>query len=290
MAIIPTIPLMRSRAGPGSLYSQAEPGNEGSGVGVRGPGFRIQQLVGSGQWTVDSAKPQAVSCGIRHSALRGLTLIEVMLTLCLLVIMGAMALPQFEKAFSNHRLRKAADLVRTQWCKARVEAMNTGCLRVFRYEIDSNHFRVEGPTGMMADPSATDAVQIILRDNARSAGNNANLGGIVDYQDKTLPKGISFALGMTEADTRSALVASQLASGGIGSANNMPAAGAAPDGNEFVAPGGWSDPIFFYPDGTTSSARLVLKNKDGRMIELLLRGLTGVVKVGDITSSLQQYP
>ena len=46
----------------------------------------------------------------------------------------------------------------------------------------------------------------------------------------------------------------------------------------------WSDPIFFYPDGTTSDAQLTLKNDQGRSVELNLRGLTGTVDVGDILS------
>ena len=43
----------------------------------------------------------------------------------------------------------------------------------------------------------------------------------------------------------------------------------------------WSQPILFYPDGTTSTARLVLKNERDHSIELSLRGLTGAVTVSD---------
>ena len=41
------------------------------------------------------------------------------------------------------------------------------------------------------------------------------------------------------------------------------------------------DPVFFFPDGTTSTATLILENKYQRRIELSLRGLTGVITVGD---------
>ena len=53
-------------------------------------------------------------------------------------------------------------------------------------------------------------------------------------------------------------------------------------GPQEAATSDWSDPIFFYPDGTTSDAQLTLKNGQGRAIELNLRGLTGTVDVGDI--------
>ena len=54
---------------------------------------------------------------------------------------------------------------------------------------------------------------------------------------------------------------------------------------EIVVGSGWSEPIFFYPDGTTSNAQLLLRNKEGRMIELFLHGLTGIVKVSDVTAA-----
>ena len=46
----------------------------------------------------------------------------------------------------------------------------------------------------------------------------------------------------------------------------------------------WSDPILFCPDGTTSGARLQLKNDYDCTIELSLRGLTGTVTVGEVQS------
>ena len=48
-----------------------------------------------------------------------------------------------------------------------------------------------------------------------------------------------------------------------------------------------SDPILFYPDGTTSTSRLRLHNEYGRWMELSIRGLTGVVTVGPIQNPQQ---
>ena len=48
---------------------------------------------------------------------------------------------------------------------------------------------------------------------------------------------------------------------------------------------GWSEPILFYPDGSASTATVVLKNEYDRSIELSLRGLTGVITVGEIYSA-----
>ena len=88
-----------------------------------------------------------------------------------------------------------------------------------------------------------------------------------------LPEDISFAAGQTRVDSRAAAFESD--SQAIG-ADQLEA--------------GRSKPILFYPDGTTSSARLMLKNKQNRRIELALRGLTGVVTVGQLRSTEERLP
>jgi hypothetical protein len=50
----------------------------------------------------------------------------------------------------------------------------------------------------------------------------------------------------------------------------------------------WSTPIFFYPDGTCSTAALLLKNGNGQFIEIRLRGMTGLTKVTE-TFSADEY-
>jgi len=49
-------------------------------------------------------------------------------------------------------------------------------------------------------------------------------------------------------------------------------------------------PLLFYPDGTTSTARVVLQNEYERSIEVTLRGLTGVASVGEISAGEGQLP
>jgi hypothetical protein len=41
----------------------------------------------------------------------------------------------------------------------------------------------------------------------------------------------------------------------------------------------WSQPLFFYPDGRTSSGYVTLANELGRSVAVELRGLTGTSKV-----------
>ena len=43
----------------------------------------------------------------------------------------------------------------------------------------------------------------------------------------------------------------------------------------------WGMPIFFFPDGTTSTATLTVANDRQQAIEITLRGLTGLARVGN---------
>jgi Tfp pilus assembly protein FimT len=52
-------------------------------------------------------------------------------------------------------------------------------------------------------------------------------------------------------------------------------------GGQTLFDGQLSEPILFYPDGTTSTATLILENRHQRQIEISLRGLTGVMTVGE---------
>jgi len=230
------------------------------------------------------------SFSLHHSAF---TLLEVLLTLCLLVIIGAMAWPQLEKTFSYQRLRKAADIVRTQWCKARVEAMKMGAIRVFRYEIEGNKYRIDmltsDPTALLkgttVDPASVDSVQSMLANNTGSSQNNSNLNAASTCLEQMLPKDIFFVSSRTGVNTLTGSITNGASTNNASAIGDMPSSDAFVASNVASVGSGWSEPIFFYPDGTTSNAQLLLKNKQGRMVELFLRGLTGIVTVSDVTAA-----
>ena len=43
--------------------------------------------------------------------------------------------------------------------------------------------------------------------------------------------------------------------------------------------------VYFYPDGTTSSARVTLANDRSMFVDVRLRGLTGIAVVGDVLTA-----
>jgi prepilin-type N-terminal cleavage/methylation domain-containing protein len=217
---------------------------------------------------------------MKHSAPRGgFTLLEMMLVLAVMVAVTALALPALSSTLDNQRLRRAADQVRASWVKARTQAMEKGRTYVFRY--------TPGTTGYSVEPWLT-ADDYLESDQLISLGIDAGgdslaLQASLGPQTRELPENVTVAASETAFDMRADLLA----------ATTMPPAGpsattlsmgmslsASPGMAELAAP-----PIFFYPDGTTSTARLVLINHRQRAVTISLRGLTGTVLVGDLQNS-----
>ena len=197
----------------------------------------------------------------------GLSLLEMILVLAVLVAVAAMVLPALQGPMSDQRLRKSADLVRSQWTKARVKAMQTGRLYVFRYDIATDRYGVQPWYGETDTIEASDTGEPVESVPVKTAETGKDqLLGISGVQ---LPAGITFFSGETVADVRTqeVLAASEDASGMTGG----------------------PPPIVFYPDGTATDARVVLTNQRF-FIELSLRGLTGLAKVSDLLSIEELTP
>jgi prepilin-type N-terminal cleavage/methylation domain-containing protein len=190
---------------------------------------------------------------------RGLTLVEVLLVLALLVIMAGFTWPALERPIAGHTLRKAADRVRSEWIRTRVKAMSDGETYCFRCAAGYGQYVIECQAG--AQPMAGELFAEGFAGSVDSSG--ASLAS--NPKEGSLPEGITFYADDPALDD---------------------AAGMAADGSDEPPLGAqvWSDPILFYPDGTNSGARLQLKNEYDRTIELTLRGLTGTVTVGELQS------
>ena len=127
--------------------------------------------------------------------------------------------------------------------------MKSGRTQMFRYLPDSDLYRAEPWTGTVAFLEAPGA-------------DGTGLG--FEVEEKQLPEGVTFVSGLASFDTRDRYVEAT---------------------DEAQLDDFWSAPVLFYPDGTTSTARLLIKNTSNRFITVRLRGLTGVAQVGQIISA-----
>lgn len=174
------------------------------------------------------------------------TLFELMIVVAILVIVAALAAPAYRAAFSSHRLRQSADLIRGEWGRAKVNAIRRGEEFAFFYVPDSGSYWIAPFNTAYADDAPT-------------TGDEETQGDY-DYGDGQLPRGISFHTGTALEDSRSVFAAED---GNVGGAANM---------------------ILFYPDGTCQDAELYLKNDRDLYIRVSIRSLTGVASVSDLLS------
>jgi prepilin-type N-terminal cleavage/methylation domain-containing protein len=193
----------------------------------------------------------------RRQKRRAFTLLELLLVLALMVVIAAIAWPSIKGPFESQRLSRSAEQVRAEFGKLRVRSMRTGQIHVFRFQ--------PGQAGFAWEPW-TNSVEDVNSSNIAGNGFGATAPAVLpasSHEDQ-LPEGIQFHAAEVTLDAR----ASQL----LG------------PGGEAAADAEWSDPIFFYPDGTTSNTHLVLNNTRGQAVIVTLRGLTGLTLASEMTT------
>ena len=194
---------------------------------------------------------------------QGMTLMEVLLVLAIVAIVAALMWPALERPLANHRLHSAADEVRTEWCQARIEAMRSGHTYAFRYEVGGDRFYTEPENGL--DATASEGALAPVSSAAGRAQSGASTDAARPAENKSLPKGVKFS---AEQASRT-----------------MTPTAAAPSQNQ--PSGGWSNPIFFYPDGTASDIQLVLICNQSCTLRVMLRGSTATATIADAGSTLE---
>ncbi|MDR1958855.1 MAG: prepilin-type N-terminal cleavage/methylation domain-containing protein [Planctomycetaceae bacterium] len=216
----------------------------------------------------------------KNSLSFGMTLIEMMIVLAIVVVLATLALSIANGPLLDIRLRKSADLIQTEWTKLRIKAMEDGHLYCFRSTLGGEKFQVDKILDVHFTAGVTDKNNASLNsERQRQIGTES-----LDYDDLTeedfflqspqtnqkstinksqLPETCFFADSYVEPDVRAGYYTKMMTQG---------------DGQGQIGYDGiyWSAPVFFYPDGTTSTATFLLKNDIGKCMEVHLRGLTGV--------------
>jgi Tfp pilus assembly protein FimT len=178
-----------------------------------------------------------------------MTLIELLLVLALLVVLGAISIPLLEGSFSRAALYGAGDLLRGAWAKARLTAMQSGQTHAFRYEPLGGRFQIVALNSL----GAPEHSELAMEDPETREETTE----IVRLSQNRLPDGIVFNSGNVASSAKTLAT--------------MP----------LTAESGWSTPILFHPDGTTSDATVLLASEDQMAIRVTLRGLTGISQTAD---------
>lgn len=209
--------------------------------------------------------------------LSAFTLIEVLLVLSLLVVISAVSMPYLTGSFSRAELNSAADLVREALTRGRLEAMKWGQAKIFRCEAKGRKFEIksiddleQADTNVVTNNGADGGSENAKSKSTSTAGKDDNKFGDDESADAYSPSDM-LRLSSDRLPDDVIFAAADV----TGSAQISAMYGESNDEN-------WSAPIIFNPDGTTSNASILLQNDREQTIRLTIRGLTGIVTVGEI--------
>jgi prepilin-type N-terminal cleavage/methylation domain-containing protein len=211
------------------------------------------------------ANPVPLMTSSRRNAF---TLFEVILVLIILVVLGAIAFPTLDSMIYGRRLLQSTERLQNELYEARVEAMRTGQVQVFRAMINGNSYSIGPWLSGNEDSDASAGATVMnaggLVKTDRVAGGTVGLSsGQLGGDAKQLAGDVQFLGIETLVDARNALELQKTGEvppiGGVGTAVS----------------GGISSPLLIYPDGSSTTAQIVLADSRGRRMALQLRGVTG---------------
>lgn len=185
----------------------------------------------------------------KTSLLSGYTLLEVLLALSVLMIIASIGVSPVISTYRDNRLAGAAEDVRSLLAGSRIQSLDRDEVWQFRFE--------PGGTMFMRVPAATATDEEQSEDT-----NTGRLSG-------SLPEGIKFAEDSLGTNAEGAAIGATLS----------PDVFAGLPGSNELSSASWSDPIYFYPDGTAETAELELTDQYGGARIIRVRDLTGAVTV-----------
>ena len=193
------------------------------------------------------------------------TLLELLLTLAVLSAIAAVVVPQLGGLLDDRRLVRAAEQVRVEMVRLRVDAMRAGRVMMLEGKLQET----PGSLRTRAYRSLSDATESNELPAAPSAlVTGADQAAVTpvepdESEEKTveLPEDVVVS-GVSVVSAARASEITQNTAGGQAA--------------------GWSQPVLFYPDGTTSTATVSLQDPELGTIQVRLRGINGDVTIGEI--------
>ncbi|MEX0793575.1 MAG: prepilin-type N-terminal cleavage/methylation domain-containing protein [Pirellulaceae bacterium] len=194
------------------------------------------------------------------------TLLELLLALALLAAFAAVSIPAIMNTLKSQRLQYAAQQLQADFSRGRIEAMESGRIRMMRFQVDNGKYVIQ-PYLQGNDALESNLVGV----GGGMPGGGANTANFSmqsaeqEIRNEVLPEGVVFAGNEVKASMRGFQLEQE--------------AGQTMMMSEIR-------PILFYPDGSTSDAKVFLKSEDDTILSVKLRGLTGVARVEEVSASM----
>ena len=213
----------------------------------------------------------------RASRRSALTLFELLLVLAILVAMAGIVIPTFDSMVSSRRLGQSVEKLRNEIMSGRVTAMRTGQAQMIRMTLQGKDYSISPWLGGSEAEDASAGATVmqsgqIIQTQATTGGGAKSTSELAN-STLQLSEGVSFSMVETLVDSRNALSIEQ---GG----GTVPTSGGSSQGDG----SGLSSPLLLYPDGTCTTAQIVLIDDRGRRMAIQLRGVTGQLKTMRLAS------
>lgn len=198
---------------------------------------------------------------VRDRMRQGLSLMELLLVLVIMAVVAAMILPQLFGVEARQALRSAADQLNGTMVDARQQAMVSGQTMFMLFQFETGLYAVVPEPIDQETTARFDQVTNLLTQAAESSRmsgmeTSTNLSNITGVEQ--LPSGARFLTGQA----------------GVAQPNDTSAIQADLSGLPYIA---------FAPDGTTDDAIIQLISEEQDRITVQLRGLTGAIRIGELT-------
>ncbi len=191
------------------------------------------------------------------------TLLELLLTLAVLAAIAAVSIPQVGLLMGDRRLVRAGDQLRVEMTRLRVDSMRQGRVMMLEAMIEGTSIRIK------PFYSTTDATEAFDQTGSQSGLLSGATQGVVTAV--TADPNVEETVELPEDVVVSAV--------GVVSAARAMEIEQLTLANQSE---GWSRPILFYPDGSTSTAAVTLSNPTLGKVIVKIRGITGDVTVSGV--------
>ncbi|TWT35151.1 hypothetical protein KOR34_00380 [Posidoniimonas corsicana] len=175
------------------------------------------------------------------------TLVETLLVLALLVLAAALVAPAVQQGGARADLEDAAEKLSVMWSRARLDAITSGQVQLFRCQ----------PGGSEASVGGIEALLAAASGDSEAAAAVASAG---PSQQLTLDGVTIQSISVAEPPGSEPLLYEASAAAG-----------------QCV--------VVFRPDGAASDAEATLQHEDGKQLRVTLRGLTGATRVVEVDNT-----
>ena len=188
----------------------------------------------------------------------GFTLVELLIVLTILVLLMAASWPRLRLMLDKAQLHDAAKAFRTAVSQGRLDAIDSGTPRQFRYQ----------PGGTLYEVSV-----FRPRDDTQQPGVEQETPG-EPPQQFALPHGVRFAATQSADD---------------GSSPAMDTTSPPPTDTADAEPD-WSERVLLFSNGRSGNARIRIQGTEKMYVDITLRGIVGVPLVGPVQREVEVEP